>query len=132
MIELSKLRAVVRDRGRLSGRLTQLPPHLGVYSDQLRKKAPKKASLLIVLPYSQPQSRPDWTKIIAISNFRTPFSVIEELAALLAPAVVEIGIVPSIVPVPERSFLEMTWKTPIVRAMQNYGVLLFDQKLSHG
>jgi hypothetical protein len=132
MVELSELKEIVKDRDRLAERWGQLPSHLSYYSDQLRIRAPKKASSLIVLPYSQPQSRPDWAKIIAIANYRNPFSVIEELAVLLAPAVVEMGIVPSIVPLPERSFLEMTWKTPIVRAMSNHGVLLFDEESMNG
>lgn len=131
MVELSELRNIVKDRGRLSNRWPQLPAHLRFYSDHLRRRAPKRSSSLIVLPYSQARSRPDWTKIIAIANFRMPFSVVEELAVLLAPAVVEMGVVPVIVPLPERSFAKMTWKSPIVRAMMNHGVLLFDRELGN-
>jgi hypothetical protein len=66
--------------------------------------------------------------MIAIARFRTPFSVIEELAALLAPVVAEVGVVPMIVPIAEGSLAELTWKTPIIRAMTDQGVLLFDRE----
>ena|ERR1035437_9591234 len=128
MIEFAELRTIVNDRKRLKGRWDHLPQHIDFFSDYLRQgRAPKRTSSLIVLPYSKWQSKPDWTKIIAISHYRTPFSIIEELSILLAPAVVEIGIVPIIVPMAERSFADMNWQTPIVRAMTNHGISLFDK-----
>ena len=129
MVELTELRKIVQDRGRLTQRWTRLPPHLDFYKQALRGKQTRRSLSLIVLPYSQPKSQPDWVKIIAISTYRKPFSVIEELASLLAPAVVEMGIVPVIVPLAERAFAEMSWKTPIVKAMTAYGFLLFDREL---
>jgi len=131
MIELSELINIVSDRQRLRGRWDRLPQHIDYFSEFLRKRrAPTKTTSLIVLPYTKWQSKPDWKKVIALSKYRTLFSVIEELSILLAPAVVEIGIVPQIIPVMERSLKEMNWRTPFVRAITDNGVLLFDKELS--
>lgn len=128
MIELSKFKNIVGNRERLRDRWYKFPAHMDFYSDALVKGHPKKFSTVIVLPFSRPYAKPDWAKIIAISNFRAQYSVIEEMAQILAPAVVEMGVVPLIVPIAEKSFREMTWSTPIVAAMTKHGILLYDRE----
>lgn len=131
MVELIELTQIVRNRDRLADRWTRFPAHLDFYSKILLMHEPKKSSTVIVLPYSQPRTRPDWAKIIAISNFRVQYSVIEEMSKLLASAVAEMGVVPLIVPIAERSFKEMTWSTPIVRAMAAHGVLMYERNYNY-
>jgi hypothetical protein len=135
MVDLAELRDVVEDTDRLSNRWAPLPAHLGVYRSFLRRKRPNRSSLVIALPYSQRRARPDWAKIVAISRFRIPFSVVEELSRLLAPAVVEMGVLPLIMPLAERELSQMEWRTPIVRDMADSGYLLFSndgsRRVSH-
>ena len=128
MVDLAELKTIVQDDGRLRRRWTPLPQHLDTYRRLLQRIKPSRCSLLIVLPYSQRRTRPDWTRIVAISRHRIPFSVVEELAPLLAPAVVEMGVVPLIMPLAEQDLSQMDWKTPIVKAMSDNGYLLFANK----
>ncbi len=128
MIELADLRTHIRD-GRTPPGLHDLPKHIFHYTRSLLEWQPRRAATLIALPKSRRRvpSNVDWTQIIAIVRFRTPFAVIEELANVLAPAVLEMGIVPTIVPLAEPTLLEMNWQTPIVRAMTTQGFLVFDR-----
>ena len=81
---------------------------------------------MVVLPFSPRNPYPDWVNTVAIGNYRCPFSVIEELSRLLAPVVIATGVVPVIIPFPQRAFTAVTVRTPIVRHMVDDGYLLFD------
>lgn len=131
MVELPQLLHIVSDISRLAERWPNLPSHLKYFSRSLYERRPKRARSAIMLPYSHARSRPDWAKIVVIGSYRTPFALIEEIAASLAPAVSEFGIVPLIVPMTEKSFEELSWATPIVRAMSRDGSMLFNSERSH-
>ncbi len=102
MVLLQELNQVASNRERLVDQWGELPKHIDFYSKALYERGLQKTSSLIVLPYSRPHSRPDWAKLVAISHFRFQFSVIEEIAKILAPAVVEMGVVPIVAPIKEK------------------------------
>ena len=126
MVLLQELNQIASNRERLIDRWGQLPKHIDFYSEVLYGSNIQKTSSLIVLPYSRPHSNPDWAKLIAISHFRSQFSVIEEIAKILAPAVVEMGVVPVIAPIKENVLEVMSWGSPIVKAISKHGALIYD------
>jgi hypothetical protein len=125
MVEISDLLAVVRVRERLLPRWPQLPNHLGSFKDGLYIDPPKKTSAVIALPAVAPRVMPDWLTFVAVGRFRAAFSLIEELARILAPTALNLGTVPRLVPINETAFKGMTWHTPIIRDLQNNGLLLY-------
>lgn len=125
MVEISDLIAVVRVRERLLPRWPQLPSHLGSFKDGLYINPPKKTSAVIALPAMVPHIVPGWLTFVAIGRFRAAFSLIEELARILAPTALNLGAVPRLVPINEASFQGMTWDTPVIRDLRDSGLLLY-------
>ncbi|MCP9889052.1 hypothetical protein KBY96_14085 [Cyanobium sp. ATX 6A2] len=131
MIELAELHQVVSNRRQELTMQWDLPRHLGQFSDALVTRPPRKTVSAFALPYSRSGARPDWAKIVAFGRFRIPFSVIEELAKLLAPQVVQTGVVPVILPIEVQELRSMTWRTPIIKSLRKYGVALFEGGLTN-
>lgn len=122
MVELLDLLAVVEVRERLLGRGFDLPPYLRSFEDRLKLDPPEKTTAVIALPRRRMQ---DWTTLVAVARFRSPFSIIEELSELLAPTSLATGVVPTLMPLAERALQTMTWETPLVRHLQGNGLLLY-------
>lgn len=131
MLLLDELNQVTSDRERLTSKWGKLPYHVDFFSEVLIERSPKRISSLIVLPYSRPHAiKADWVKFVAISHFRFQFSAIEELAKVLAPAAVESGVVPIISPIQEKALKGMSWRTPIINAMNKHGALIYASEQS--
>jgi hypothetical protein len=125
MVEISDLLAAVRVRERLLPRWPQLPNHLGSFKDGLYINPPKKTTALIALPTLAPRNVPDWLTFVAVGRFRAAFSLIEELARILALTALNLGTVPRLVPLNEAAFQGMTWDTPVIRGLQDDGFILY-------
>lgn len=131
MIELAELHQVVSSRRQDLMSEWDLPSHLDHFSDALITHPPRKTVSAFALPYSRSGARPDWAKVVAFGQYRIPFSVIEELARLLAPQVVQTGVVPVILPIKAKALRSMTWRTPIIKALSKNGFTLFEGGLSN-
>jgi hypothetical protein len=99
--------------------------YLPSYADRLNTRRPERVLGVVALPWPRPRSD-RWTRLVAFARYRRAYSVIEELADVLAPAVLETGLVPMIVPIRDRDVLGMTAETPFVRRTIERGVVLFD------
>jgi len=125
MVEILDLLKVVQVSERLRPRWPQLPNHLGSFKDGLYINPPKRTSAVIALPTLGSRIPPDWLTFVAVGRFRAAFSLIEELARLLAPTALNLGTVPRLVPLSEAALQGMTWDTPVIRDLRGNGLLLY-------
>ena len=126
MVVLEELLSVVRLQRRLEEHRLEFPQHLHTFSDYLMTTPPSRVLAVLALPSRRTIEGSDWTRFITIGRFRAAFSVIEELAHILTPAVLSTGILPTIIPYNYKAFEGMTWQTPIIRSLKSNGLMLFD------
>ena len=127
-MELSQLETILSDHSRLENRWGQLPEYVHFASRILRERPPKKASIVVAVPMRRGVQRVEWQEFVAIASFRTPFSVIEELARILAPFATETGIVPLIRPTHRRRLEELDWSSRYIRELVDNGALISGSK----
>jgi hypothetical protein len=95
------------------------------YVDQLTIQPPRRVLAVIALPWRR-STRDRWTRLVAFGRYRAAYAVIEELASVLAPTVLQTGLVPVVMPLSAQHVLGMTRDTPFVRRAVESGVVLFD------
>src|SRR6185436_1192548 len=71
------------------------------YADSFYTHSPKPLLGVVALPWPR-RDRGRWTRLAAFGRYRAAYSLIEALAAVLAPTVVRTGLVPVIVPFQDR------------------------------
>ena len=99
--------------------------YLPNYADHLNTRRPRRVLGVVAVPW--PRRRSDrWTRLVAFGRYHRAYAIIEQLADVLAPAALETGLVPLIVPFRDRDLLGMTIDTPFVRRTVANGVVLLD------
>ena len=132
MVELVSLQELVRSRRQVPLSDSTLPSHLGHFSDALCANPPRRTTSVFALPFSHGNATADWAEIVAFGRYRFAFSLIEELAKVLAPEVVRTGVVPSILPVRVSALAAMTWSNPLVKTLAMDGVHLYPRDPGNG
>lgn len=127
MIEFRQLVQELRVRRDHAARGAYYPLHFHHFADALRSARPPRIAAVLTIPFP---SREDWSRLIAVARFRVPFSVILDLARVLAGPALNGGVVPTIVPLRVDRH-GMTENTPLIRQIRQSGLLLYESVPDH-
>jgi|GEM_PF-4025678 len=122
----------VRRLLQLANRLSEAPDpgwsefvRLVSFSDALQTSRPNNVEAVIALRPRGAASRTPILPLIAVSRFRSPFSVIERVSFVLANTIAATAIIPIINPIGVRQLTPLPEDSPWARRIARDGVLAY-------